>query len=90
MKSNLTKSFRKSLEKLHPEVRQQARKAYQLWQQDPYHNSLQFKRVSQKQPIYSVRISLNYRALGLMDRENQIYWFWIGPHDEYDELLKRL
>jgi mRNA-degrading endonuclease RelE of RelBE toxin-antitoxin system len=90
MKSNLTKSFRKSLEKLHPEVQQQAQKAYQLWQQDPYHNSLQFKRVSQKQPIYSVRISLNYRALGLMDRENQIYWFWIGPHDEYDELLKRL
>jgi hypothetical protein len=65
-------------------------KAYQIWQQDPYHNSLQFKRVSQKQPIYSVRISLNYRALGLMDQENQIYWFWIGPHDEYDELLKRL
>jgi hypothetical protein len=28
--------------------------------------------------------------LGLMDQENQIYWFWIGPHDEYDELLKRL
>jgi mRNA-degrading endonuclease RelE of RelBE toxin-antitoxin system len=90
MKSNLTKSFRKSFEQLHPDVQQQAAKAYQLWQQDPYHKSLQLKRVSQKQPIYSVRISLNYRTLGLMDQENQIYWFWIGPHDEYDELLRRL
>lgn len=90
MKSNLTKSFRKCFDKLPNDIQQQAEKAYQLWQQDPYHNSLQFKCVSQKQPIYSVRISLSYRALGLMDKENQIYWFWIGPHDEYDELLKRL
>jgi mRNA-degrading endonuclease RelE of RelBE toxin-antitoxin system len=90
MKSSLTKSFPKCFDKLPKEIRQQADKAYQLWRQDPFHNSLQFKCVNQKQSIYSVRISLNYRALGLMDQENQIYWFWIGPHDEYDELLKRL
>jgi hypothetical protein len=89
MKSYLTKTFRKAFDQLHPDVQQQADKAYQLWQQDPYHNSLQFKRVNQKPPIYSVRVNLSYRALGLMDKNNQIYWFWIGPHGEYDELLKR-
>jgi len=89
MKSSITKSFRKGFNKLPASVRKQAVKAYKLWQKDSSHPSLQFKRVSQKQPIYSVRVSLNYRTLGLLE-SNCICWFWIGTHDEYDELLKRI
>lgn len=84
------KHERKRLNQLPALVREQAEKAYELWCQDPYHNSLQFKRVSQQQPIYSARVSLNYRVLGLLESDDHIYWFWIGTHDEYDELLKRL
>lgn len=69
-------------------MQEQAAKA-DIWREDPHHNSLQFKRVSQRQPIYSVRISSNHRVLGLIESE-RIYWFWIGVHDEYDELLQRL
>lgn len=90
MKSSVTKTFRKQLDRLPAAVQEQAEKAYELWREDPYHNSLQFKRVSQRQPIYSARVSINYRVLGLLESDNQIYWFWIGTHDEYDELLKRL
>lgn len=89
MKSSTTKDFRKRLNQLPISVQEQANKAYALWKTDLYHPSLQFKRVSQRQPIYSARISLNYRALGLLEKEH-IYWFWIGTHAEYDELLKRL
>lgn len=89
MKSSLTNAFRKKLDQLPASVQEQAAKAYALWSSDPYHNSLQFKRVSQRQPIYSVRIGLNYRALGLLEND-RIYWFWIGAHTEYDELLQRL
>lgn len=89
MKSSATKTFRKRLSDLPESVQEQAAKAYALWKQDPYHPSLQFKRVSQRQPIYSARVSLNYRVLGLLD-SGQIYWYWIGAHNEYDELLKRM
>lgn len=89
MKSSVTKAFRKKLNELPKSVQRQADKAYALWRSDPYHNSLQFKRVSQREPIYSARISADYRALGLLE-DNHIYWFWIGAHAEYDELLKRL
>jgi hypothetical protein len=89
MKSSATKTFRKRLLLLPGTVQEQATKAYELWTEDPYHPSLQFKRVNQKQPIYSVRINLNYRALGLLESD-RIYWYWIGTHDEYDELLKRM
>lgn len=89
MKSSLTKAFRQQLNELPLSVQEQATKAYILWQENPYHGSLQFKRVSQHQPIYSARIGLNYRALGLLE-EDHIFWFWIGKHSEYDELLQRL
>ncbi|MBI4675853.1 MAG: hypothetical protein HY741_29790 [Chloroflexi bacterium] len=89
MKSSVTKSFRKQLEELPTEVRQQADRAYELWRKDPFHASLQFKRVSRRQGIYSVRIGLGYRALGLREHD-QVFWYWIGPHAEYDELLKQL
>ncbi|MEM9274587.1 MAG: hypothetical protein AAGA80_16735 [Cyanobacteria bacterium P01_F01_bin.143] len=81
--------FGKRLNQLPISVLKQASKAYALWKSDKYYAILQFKRVSQRQPIYSVRVSPNYRALGLLE-ENHIYWFWIGTHSEYDELLKRL
>lgn len=90
MKSSVTKTFRKRLNQLPVTVQEQAEKVYELWREDPYHNSLQFKRVSQRQPIYSARVSLNYRVVGLLESDDHIYWFWIGAYDEYDELLKRL
>ena len=89
MKSSVTKGFRKKLDELPASVQEQTAKDYALWRSDPYHNSLQFKRVSQRQPIYSARISLHYRVLGLL-QDDHIYWFWIGAHTEYDELLQRL
>lgn len=89
MKSRTTREFRKRFEQLPPQVRRKARRVYGLWRERPHHSSLQFKRVSQRQPIRSVRIGLAWRALGLMEGET-IYWFWIGPHGEYDKLLDRL
>jgi hypothetical protein len=42
---------------------------------------------SQKQLIYSVRVSISYRILGLLESDH-IYCHWISAHDECDELLK--
>ncbi len=47
MKSSVTKTFRQQLGQLPATVRKQATKTYRLWRFDPYHNSLQFKKVSQ-------------------------------------------
>ena len=89
MKSSITRAFRKRLDALPTEVREQAVRVYTLWRSDPYHPSLHFKRVSQRQPIYSVRVGIGYRSLGLREGDH-MYWFWIGSHAEYDGLLKRL
>jgi len=36
-----------------------------------------------------LRVGIDWRALGLRE-ENDIYWFWIGSHAEYDKLLNQL
>ena len=89
MESRTTEGFRKAFAKLPDEIRRLARKNYRLWRNNPNHPSLQFKNVHPSEPIYSVRIGLHYRAVGLREGDTMI-WFWIGPHSEYDRLLSRL
>ena len=57
--------------------------------QDPNYPGLGFRQVHPTRPIYSVRISLDYRALSFRD-EDEIVWFWIGTHEEYDKLVSQL
>lgn len=87
MISRTTKQFWNLYQALPPEVREQADKTYELWQGNPHSPGLQFKRVDQEDPIYSVRISLNYRALGVL-RGDSITWFWIGSHAGYERMLR--
>jgi hypothetical protein len=47
---------------------------------------LQFKRVNGEQPIYSVRVTRDYRAVGVLTGDT-VTWFWIGNHADYDRLL---
>ena len=88
MKSHTTERFRKAFERLPEQVRRQAREAYKLFAQNPYHPSLHFKQVHPTRSIYSVRISMEYRALGVQE-EGEIIWFWIGSHADYDKLISR-
>ena len=39
--------------------------------------------------MYAVRVTLNYRSLGLLDGQ-EITWFWIGNHADYERLLGAL
>jgi hypothetical protein len=50
---------------------------------------LRFKQVHPSQPIFSVRITRGYRAVGKRDRLGML-WFWIGSHADYDKLLSQL
>ena len=87
MRSQATLRFWRFYGRLPRGLQRRARKAYRLWRNDPGHPSLQFKRVDDQEPIYSVRITDNFRALGLLEGDTVI-WYWIGSHDEYERLLK--
>ncbi len=82
MKSLVLPSFWKAYERLSPQEREQARKAFRLWQENPFHPSLHFKCINREENIWAVRISRGYRALGFMEGDT-VVWFWIGDHDAY-------
>ena len=67
-------------------VRELADKNHDLLSSDPHHPSLHLKRVGRAKQLWSVRVGMHYRALGL-DKPEGIVWFWIGIHAEYDKLL---
>jgi hypothetical protein len=42
--------------------------------------------VEEESNVYSLRIGLGYRALGVTEG-TVVVWFWIGSHAECDRLL---
>ena len=89
MTSRTTDGFWKCYKELPEEIRREARKAYKNFKKNPYYPGLHFKRIHSTRPIFSLRITKDYRAVGI-EQDNQIIWFWIGSHGDYDILLKKL
>jgi hypothetical protein len=86
--SRTTAQFRKLFAELPATVQRQARRAYRTFRQNPKHPSLRFKPVHPTRPIYSARITSDYRAGGLVEGD-EIVWYWIGSHASYEKLLAR-
>ena len=83
-RSATTPRFWACFNALPAEIQQLATKQHQLFLQDPFHRSLRLKQID---VFWSVRVSRSYRALAT--REDDLFaWFWIGPHDEYERILK--
>jgi hypothetical protein len=89
MESTTTSKFRDALASLPKDLQDRARESYNLFKQNHSHPSLRFKKVHDQLPIYSARVTRDCRAVGVI-RENQIIWFWIGNHEDYERLLKSL
>jgi hypothetical protein len=86
MRSRSTRQFREAFRELPAEVRENARKAYRLFRQNPAHPSLSFKKVDGTRDVWSARVGLSYRALGRMVG-GELVWFWIGLHGQYDRRI---
>jgi len=86
MRSATLPSFWSAYKPLSDEIKREARKAYRLWEQNPFHPSLRFKCINREENIWSVRITLRCRAVGILDGD-LVTWFWIGGHDEYEQFF---
>jgi hypothetical protein len=82
MNSATLLSFWVAYASLSPALKQNARKAYRLWAENPLHPSLRFKCINHAEQIWAVRITRSYRAVGVLEGET-VTWFWIGSDDEY-------
>ncbi len=85
MRHFASSKFWQCFENLPATIQKQARDSYKLLKSNPVHPSLQFKSIKNGK-FYSVRVSINYRALGVSVPDG-VQWFWIGSHADYDKLL---
>lgn len=68
------------------EIQQLADKQFEVFQRDPFHQSLHLKEIGE---VWTARIGLHYRVIGY--REGNLFrWGWIGSHEAYDRIIKRL
>jgi hypothetical protein len=89
MKSSVTKAFRKKLMTSLHQFKSKLLKLMNFGVQILtiiVFSSNESVNANQSTPLV---VSLDYRVLGLLE-DDHIYWFWIGAHAKYDELLQRL
>ena len=86
MRSTTTAQFRRLFRSLPKHVRSHAEQSYKLFHKDPFHKSLQFKKVNNKKNVWSARVGIAYRAMAVRDGD-LVNWYWIGSHADYDKLV---
>ena len=86
MISKVRPSFWRAYDRLAPTVKIRAKAAWKLFERDPNHPSLRFKKLQARNDLWSVRINEQYRAVGVRSGDT-IEWIWIGTHNEFDNLF---
>ena len=80
-----TSRFWSSLARLPEPIQRLAHQNFDLLKKDSTHPFLHFKRIGS---LWSARVGLNYRAIAVEDGADFV-WVWIGPHDEYQRMVKQ-
>lgn len=78
MNSHANERFWEASRGLPAQGQRRARRVYRAFRANPFHPSLEFKQVHPQRPIFSVRVGLGYRALGVREGED-IVWSGSGP-----------
>lgn len=86
MISRTRPSFWRAYAPLDPRMREAARRAYRLFEENPNHPSLRFKKLGGYEHIWSVRINEQYRAVAERHGDS-VVWVWIGSHNDFDKLF---
>ena len=83
MTHRASEKFWKHYQQLPKDLQDRADQNFELLKKSPRHPSLHFKKVGR---FWSARVGIHYRAAAVQNGED-IVWFWIGHHSEYDRLL---
>ncbi|MBC8268783.1 MAG: hypothetical protein H8E36_08545 [Rhodospirillaceae bacterium] len=81
------KAYWKQFDELPFQIRKLAEKNYQLWKENPQHPGLRFKKIHAKLPIYSFRVGMMHRTVGVETGDGRVVWFWVGSFELFNELL---
>lgn len=87
MRSIVSPNFKKMLEKLPPDVQEEAKSNFLKWKQDP--SLVGWKKLAgMKANLFSVEIGRRYRAIAIVEKEHDAaVWMFVGSHETYNNWL---
>lgn len=68
-------------------VRKLAERNYELWKKNPNHPSLRFKQIHPELPIFSFRVGMRHRTVGVRADDQRVVWFWMGSFEHFRALI---
>ena len=90
--SKKTDTFNKLFSRLDKDIQEIAKESFLKWKDNPM--SVHFKPLQQSNnTVYSAQVNSRFRALAKKTTENgkpSYVWFWIGSHEDYNNVLNRL
>lgn len=76
-----------SFDDLPEDVKKLAEKNYKLWRESKNAPGLRFKQIHKTLPIYSFRVGMKHRTVGVETADNKIAWFWVGSFETFNETI---
>ena len=76
-------SYWSQFDELPTKVRQLAEKNYRLWKANSRHPGLRFKQIHPTLPIFSFRVGMQHRSVGVETDDGKMVWFWIGSFEHF-------
>ena len=76
-----------SFDDLPVDIKKLAEENYQLWKENPGHPGLRFKQIHDSMPIFSFRVGMKNRTVGVQTDDEKIAWFWVGSFKDFETLV---
>ena len=80
-------SYWTAFDDLPRDIQKLAESNYKLWKEKPSHASLRFKQIHPSKPIFSFRVGLRHRTVGVQTPDENLVWFWIGSFEQYKDTI---
>lgn len=80
-------SYWRHFDELPTDVRKLAERNYELWKNNPNHPSLRFKQIHPDRPVFSFRVGMRHRTVGVRAEDDRIVWFWMGSFEHFRKLV---
>ena len=76
-------SYWQRFDELPDDIRELAEENYQLWKTNPHHPKLRFKQILESPKVFSFRVGLRHRTVGVETPDGHMAWFWVGSIDDF-------
>ena len=80
-------TYWETFDDLPEDVRKLAQTNYRLWKDNPEAPGLRFKKIHPELPIFSFRVGMKHRTVGVETADGKVVWFWIGSFETFKQQI---